>query len=153
MANFGSTNTKPRTLQNVLDNGNPNDMDAAMAQLDIGTKFTPLKRTFTGLTSNAVQDLTAIDGTGETAGAGNPNRLPIDIVRTLRVTAGTLAAGPAIVTDAGGTATAIGTGSAHVVLLSDDGKTLTFQAAVTGFVIEYMPRTVSLAAMTSDFAT
>jgi hypothetical protein len=28
----------------------------------------------------------------------------------------------------------------HVALISDDGKTITFQAAVTAFVIEYIPR-------------
>jgi hypothetical protein len=46
-------------------------------------------------------------------------------------------------TDAGGTA------SATVALLSDDGKTLTFEGTVTDFVVEYIPRAST--DMTSDF--
>ena len=44
------------------------------------------------------------------------------------------AAGPRIVTDAGGSA------SATVCTLSADGTTLTFEANVTGAVVSYMPR-------------
>lgn len=128
------------TLQSLLNAARAGQLEEICAKIKLGNMLTPLKRTFTGLTSSATQVLTTIDGTGETAGANNPKRLAALSVTTLRVTAGTLAAGPAVVTDSGGTATAIGTGSVHVVLLSDDGTTLTFQAAVTGFVIEYVPR-------------
>lgn len=155
MANFGSTNTKPRSLQNVLDAGNPNDMDAAMAQLDIGTVFTPLKRTFTGLTAAASFDLTAIDGTGEITGPSNPLRLAANIVRSLRVTASGTAAtvGSYFVSDAGGTAVSAATsGAAGIALISDDGKTLTFPTTITAFTIQYMPRTLSAAQMAADFA-
>lgn len=128
------------TLQTALDAARPGQTEDLLAKVKLGTLLTPLKRTFTGLTSSATQNLTAIDGTGETVGANNPKRLAALSVTTLRVTAGTLAAGPAVVTDVGGTPTAIGAGSVHVATLSDDGKTLVFQAAVTGFVIEYIPR-------------
>ena len=128
------------TLQSALDGARGGQLEDLLAKVKLGTMLTPLKRTFAGLASAAAQNLTLIDGTGETAGANNPKRLAALSVTTLRVTAGTLAAGPAIVTDAGGTAAAIGATNNHVVLLSDDGKTLTFPAAVTGFVITYIPR-------------
>jgi len=134
------TVTARTTLQSALDGARGGQLEDILAKVRLGTLLAPLKRTFTGLTSAATQDLTAIDGTGETVGASNSKRLAALSVTTLRVTAGTLAAGPAVVTDAGGTATAIGAGSVHVCLLSDNGKVITFQAAVTAFVIEYIPR-------------
>lgn len=149
---MSTTATAERTLKQVTDDANPNDLPDALRALKLGTTLRPLKRTFTGLTSAVSHDLTAIDGTGETAGKANPNRLAALVVGTLRVTAGTLAAGPAIVTDAGGTPTAIGTGTAHVATISDDGKTITFQAAVTAFVIEYIPRVKAIADFDAAFA-
>ena len=154
-APFGSTSTSQRTLQVVLNEANPNDNDAALAQLDLGTVFAPLKRTFTGLTAAAAFDLTLIDGTGETAGAANPNRIPANIVRTLRVTASGTAAtvGAYFVTDAAGTAVSAATsGAAGIALISDDGKTVTFPTTITAFIVEYMPRTLSAAQMAAVFA-
>lgn len=130
------------TLQSALNTARAGQLEEIFAKMKLGNMLTPLKRTFTGLTSATTQVLTSIDGTGETVGANNPKRLAALSVTTLRVTAGTLAAGAAIVTDAGGTALAIGATNNHVCLLSDDGTTITFQAAVTGFVIEYIPRSV-----------
>ena len=95
---------------------------------------TPLKRTFTGLTSLAAQDLTLIDGTGETTGITNPNRLAMLTPTAIRVTAGAAAAGVRFIGDTGATP------SATVATLSDDGKTLTFEAAVTAFIAVYVPR-------------
>lgn len=134
------TATAVTTLQTALNNAHLAQISDILAKVRLGTMLTPLKRTFSSLTSATTQDLTLIDGTGETTGVNNPKRLAALSVTTLRVTAGTLATGPAIITDAGGTAAAIGATNNHVVLLSDDGKVLTFQAAVTGFVIEYIPR-------------
>lgn len=156
MANppFGSTNTKPRTLQVVLDEANPTEIADGLAQLDLGTVFTVLKRAFTGLTAAAAFDLTLIDGTGETVGISNVNRRPANLVRTLRCTASGTAnsVGSYVVTDAAGTPTSP-TASTIVGLatISDDGKTITFPTTVTAFVIEYMPLTVSAAAMATAF--
>ncbi len=154
-APFGSTTTKNRTLQLVLDVANPNDLPAALAQLKLGTVFAPLKRTFTGLTAAASFDLTAIDGAGETTGAGNPNRLPAAHVRTLRVTASGTAntVGSYIVSDAAGTAVSPTAGAnVGIALLSDDGKTVTFPTTATAFIIEYVPLTLSAAQMAAVFA-
>jgi len=128
------------TVQAELDKADPNTLADVLRLVKLGTMVTPLKRTFTGLTSATAFDLTAIDGTGETAGATNPARLALLDCRTLRVTAGAATAGPRTLTDSGGTAGAPGANGPGVVVISDDGKTLTFEAGVTGFVIEYVPR-------------
>ncbi len=155
-APFGSTATKVRTLQLVMDEGNPNEIAPALQQLKLGTIFTPLKRTFTGLTAAATYNLTTLDATGETAGTANPNRLPAAHVRTLRVTAATTAntVGSYIVTDASGTATSPTASTVvGIAKLSDDGSTLTFPTAdVTAFIIEYIPLTLSAAQMAAVFA-
>lgn len=151
-----STTTKNTTLQTALDNGVPAQLGDIFAKMKLGTMLTPLKRTFTGLTSATSFDLTTIDGTGETTGASNPNRLAALEISTLRVTAGAAVAGPRVLTDAGGTAAAGATGlggaPGGVALISDDGKTVTFEAGVTAFVIEYMPRSkVDMTAVQSAF--
>jgi len=95
--------------------------------------------TFASLTSAAAQDVTtaaskaAATISGLTLDTG-VNLPPISQVVTLRVTAGAAAAGVRAVTDAGGSA------SSSVALISDDGKTLTFETTVTGFVLTYIPR-------------
>lgn len=127
------TTTATITVQAALDKADPNEVADLLRLMKLGTMLTPLKRAFTGLTSGTSFDLTAIDGTGETTGPSNPNRLAALIVGTLRVVTGT-ATGPRQVTDSGGTATTA------VAKISDDGKTLTFEAAITAFTIEYVPR-------------
>lgn len=149
------TVTFVETLQKELDDANPTTLADALRQVRLGTLLTPLKRVFTGLTAAAAFDLTAIDGTGEVVGAGNPNRLPALITHTLRVTAsgtaaslGTYIAGDAGATPIippGGASAAVG-----VATISDDGKTLTFPNTITGFVVEYIPR--AAVAMSSAFA-
>jgi hypothetical protein len=145
-APFGSTTTINRTLRQQLNEGQPNEMFDLLALLELGTTFFPLKRTFTGLTAAASFDLTLIDGTGETTGVGNPNRLAANVVRTLRVTAsGTgTSVGSYVTTDAAGTATSPATSTvAGLALISDDGKTITFPTTVTAFIISYLPRALS----------
>lgn len=154
-APFGSTSTKNRSTQLVLDEANPNDIANGLAALRLGTVFAPLKRAFTGLTAAAAFDITAIDGTGETAGAGNPNRLPAAHVRTLRCTASGTAnsVGSYIVSDAAGTAVSPTAGAnVGIALLSDDGKTVTFPTTVTAFIVEYVPLTLSAVQMAAVFA-
>ena len=154
-APFGSTFTALRTLKLVLDEANPTEIADALRILKLGTINAGLKRTFTGLTAAASFDLTLIDATGETTGTANPNRLPAFTVRSLRVTAsGTgTSVGSYVLTDAAGTPTSPATSTvAGIATISDDGKTITFPTTVTAFVIWYVPRPVSLATMTADFA-
>jgi hypothetical protein len=152
---FGSTTTTTRSVKVVLDEANPNETDDALRKLQLGTVFSPLKRTFTGLTAAAAFDLTLIDGSGETAGVANPNRLPANLVRSLRCTASGTAnsVGSYVISDAAGTATSPTASTvAGIALLSDDGKTVTFPTTVTAFIISYMPRTLSTAQLAADFA-
>lgn len=153
---MSQTATKARTLQEVLDEANPNELADALRKAKLGTTLAPLKRTFTGLTGAASYDLTALDASGETAGKSNPNRLAALNVTTLRVTAATTgtAVGSYITTDAGGTVVSPATSTAvGIAKLSDDGKTLTFATAdVTAFVIEYIPRTLQASDYAADFA-
>ncbi len=141
---MSATATLNETVQRALDDANPNEVADALQKVNLGTVLTPLQRTFTGLVSQATQDLTAIDATGEAAGGDNPQRLAALSISTLRVTAGTAAAADRQVSDSGGTP------SASVATLSDDGTTLTFEAALTAFVITYIPR--AAVDMTEDFA-
>jgi hypothetical protein len=94
--------------------------------------LTPQKLSLTGLSSSATHNIT------DTAHGGNP---AVQNWTTLRVTAGAAAAGARLLTDVGGTP------STTVATLSDDGTTIVFEAAVTGFVLEYTPR--AAVAMTS----
>lgn len=149
-----TTLTETQTYQTALDKANPNLLADLLAAMKLGTLLTPLKRTFTGLTAAASFDLTAIDGTGETTGASNPNRLAALSVTTLRVTSetsGTDGTGSYVVTDVDGTMLdPTNSTAAGVARISDDGTTITFpEADVTGFVITYIPR--AQVTMTSAF--
>jgi len=147
------TATETQTLQKVMDQGVPGQVESALQKAKLGTMLTPLKRAFTGLTAAAAFDLTAIDGTGETTGASNPKRLAALAVGTLRVTASGTAnsVGSYAIGDTGATPVSP-TAGANVGLatISDDGKTLTFLTTVTAFIIEYIPR--AGADMTAVFA-
>lgn len=135
-----TTATQVQTIKDTIDTANPSQAWAALQKAKLGTMLAPLKRTFTGLTSAASFDLTQIDGTGEDTGVANANRLAALSITHLRVTAGTAAAGPRHVTDVGGTPGAPGANGPGIATLSDDGKTITFEAAATAFVIQYIPR-------------
>lgn len=142
------TTNRLSTIERVLNKADPDVVADVFRKMKLGQMLTPRKITFSGLASSATQDITTA---AALAAATCVPALPAEVTKlppilsviSLRVTAGTLAAGPALVTDSGGTATAIGALSNHVVLLSDDGKSLVFQAAVTGFVLEYIPRAAS----------
>lgn len=133
-----------KTLAQALDEADPNLIADAIRQSKLGTMLTPLKRTFTGLTAAASFDLTTIDGTGETVGVTNPNRLPALLVENLRITASGTAGsvgsyvagdvGAVMIVPPGGASVAVG-----VARISDDGKTVTFPNTVTAFVISYLP--------------
>ena len=124
------TTTADKTLADVLDDANLNNVDRAMAQNKLGTMLTPQKR--------AVSQVSAATMTLDPPAMG-----PATI--TARVTAGAAAAGPRAFTDEGGTP------SATLATLSADGTTITFEAAVTDAVVDYLPR--SEADITADFAT
>ena len=148
------TTTITPTLQNQLNNADPNEVADILRQVALGDILTGFKRTFTGLAAAATYNLTALDASGETAGSANPNRRGVLALKSLRVTAATTAntVGSYALTDAAGTKLSP-TASTVVGLaqISDDGTTLTFPTAdVTAFVIEYIP--TPLASMTASAA-
>ncbi len=145
-----TTVTEENTIQDELDRSDLNTLADAIRLLALGRMLKPVKVTFSGLTSSAAIDITAQDSTDNRTinqgldDLGSSEALPAILMpKTIRVVAGTLAAGPGVFTDSGGTPTAIAALAVHVVTLSDDGKTITFQAAVTGFVLEYIPRSLT----------
>lgn len=148
------TTTKTDSVANAMNTGNPASIANAIEQMKLGRMLTPQKWTTVGLTSASAFDLTtAAVAAAATAGPSTSalatgERLQAALSAAgvaVRVTAGAAAAGPRIVTDSGGTP------SATVATLSADGKTITFEAGVTAFVIEYIPR--SEKAMIAAFAT
>lgn len=150
-----TTTTKSRSVQQVADEALPGELADALRKMMLGTTLKPLKRTFTGLGAAAAFDLSLIDGTGETAGKGNPNRLAALLINTLRCTASGTAnsVGSYAISDAGGTpVTPTAGANVGLATLSDDGKTITFPTTVTAFIIEYMPRTLQASEYAADFA-
>ena len=145
------TVNKTYTVQEILNEGNLNQVADMLRLMKAGYCLSPIKIVVTGATAASAFDVTNqvttkafATVTGITLATNEP--LPaIAVVKTLRVTAsGTGASvGSYITSDAGatpllppgGASTAVG-----IVSLSDDGKTITFPNSVTAFVLEYMPR-------------
>jgi hypothetical protein len=148
------TATSTATVKSTLDQADPNKVSDALRKVKLGTCLTPLKRVFASLTAAASFDLTLIDGTGETSGIANTNRMACLCLGYLRVDAsgtagsvGNYIVGPptsTLLIPPGGANAAVG-----VARLSDDGKTITFPNTITGFTISYIPR--SYTDMTSAF--
>lgn len=140
------TTIQQNSVEEAISSGNPADVASGLQKIQAGRCFATIIATFAELTSAAAVDITtaaskaACTYSGIKLDAGE-NLPPIGDLVSLRVTAGTAGVGPRQVTDSGGTAAAIPSGDVSgIALLSDDGKTLTFDAAVTGFVLVYRPR-------------
>lgn len=144
------TTDKDQTLQRELSKANPNTLPDALRAVDLGMKLSVIKATFASLTSAAAQDITTAAAKAAATVEGidldeGQNLPPIGKVITCRVTAGAAAAGHRNITDEDGTP------SSSLATLSDDGKTLTFETTVTGFVLTYEPR--SAVDLTESFGT
>lgn len=134
------------TLQQVLNKANLNQLATILQKMKLGNMLNPVKVVVVGLTAAAAIDITTaavraastITGLERDTGDSLPAILSVTALRVTGV--GTGALGARSVTDAGGTAGAPGANGLGIALLSDDGKTLTFEGTVTGFVLEYIPR-------------
>lgn len=139
------TTTKEKDIRQTLNETNLNRLAEALAKIKAGNAASKIKVTFASLTSSATIDITtaASKAAGTISGitlATGENLPPIGQVVALRVTAGTATAGDRHVSDVGGTAAAPhAAGVPGIATLSDDGTTLVFEAAVTGFVLVYYP--------------
>lgn len=134
---MASTVTTPPTLQNKLDRAEPGNLADVLRQIKLGTMLTPTKKTLSALAASATHNITD---------AAHGSLAPILKVTALRVTGGAAAAGVRIITDSAALA------AATVAALSDDGTTLTFEDTVTGFVLEYIPRSAVDMTALSEFA-
>lgn len=144
------TTTVSSKLQHVLDDANPNNIADALRKVKLGHAYSVVKATIAALGATATPDITSDDVLAAATVAGitlaDGENLPaIGQVVSLRVTASGTATslGTYGITDSGGTAI-IPPGGASAAMgiaeLSDDGTTLTFPNTVTGFVIQYIPR-------------
>lgn len=122
------TVTTAETLKSVLTKADPNKIADALAKVNLGNMVVPNKQTYTGLVSAAAHDLTDV------AHGGQPAAM---VIGSVRVTAGAAAAGLRQIGDAAATP------SATVATISDDGKTITFEAGVTAFIVSYLARSAS----------
>jgi hypothetical protein len=139
------TTTIQEDIRLALDNAVPGHHEPGMAQIKHGTAHSVIKAVFASLSAAAAVDVTTAASKSKATVSGvllaSGENLPaIGSILALRVTAGSATAGARITTDAGGTAGAPGANGPGIALVSDDGKTLTFEATVTGFVLEYTPR-------------
>jgi len=125
-----STTTKTNTIANVANSGNLNELSDVAQKVQLGTMMTVKKAVLTGLTSAVAHNLT------DAAHGGLP---AVGSALALNVTGG---AKPGIYALAPSTATPFdaGAGVVGAAKLSDDGATITFLTATTGFDIVYLPR-------------
>lgn len=131
-----SATPAPYTVKNMLEDANGSKLPQALAELHLGYKESGIKVTAPAaptLPSHADPSATFVGSTIVL----NP---PAQIVKSCRVTAGTAATGTRIMSDSGATPGQIGTSGVYVATLSDDGTTITLEAAATGAVISYIPR-------------
>lgn len=141
-----TTTTRTDTIEQVLKRADPNELPDALRKVDLGQMLTPRKVTFAALSAAAAIDITtAASKAAATVSPALPDNVsalpPILSVISCRVSAvGTGALGDRHISDAGGTPAAPGASGPGIATLSDDGKTLTFEGTVTGFVLEYIPR-------------
>lgn len=138
------TITQATTVQSTLSQANPQNFPDACRVGKLGRALSPVKVTFVGLASATSFDITTIASKAAATVVGISPALAsgellaaAGSIETLRVTAGT-ATGVRAITDVGGTATAT------LATISDDGKTIVFEAAVTAFVMTYFPRVENL---------
>jgi len=117
--------TSPDTLQKVLDRGKAGEWEGAAQLAKLGSILSPVSATFTGLASAAAHNITD---------AAHGAKVAVLSPISVRVTAGAAAAGLRMIGDP------LATPSATVATLSADGKTLTFEAGITGFVLVYLQR-------------
>jgi hypothetical protein len=137
-------------IRATLNRADLNTVADINKKLKVGNMFSRIKVTVSGLTAAAAVDITtaAVKAAATIVGIdleSGENLPPIGIWQALRITASGTAAslGAYLLADTGATAIVPpgGAGAAvGIAKLSDDGKTITFPNTVTGFVLEYFPR-------------
>lgn len=147
-----TTTTFERTLQEVLEQANPQEIADAFRKVGVAIGSPVIKIEATGLTSSASFDITTLQDasgsvtiTGWTAD-GDADTLP-PLGACLALTDGT---DPYTLVDDAVAPVAQGALAIGLASISDDGTTITFEAAKTALTLHYMPRTRT--ALTDTFA-
>jgi hypothetical protein len=138
-----TTTTKTDGIRQVLNKGDLNNLGNILSLIKFGNMMTPISATFTisaasslDITTAAAKAAASLSGITLETGENLP---PVGRVVSCRVTAGT-ATGPRIVSDTGATASAPhAAGVPGIAKLSADCKTITFEANVTVFLLQYYP--------------
>lgn len=134
------------TARDQINGGAVGQVEDGLKAIRAGTMLSKVKAVVQGLTgagltglsqditSAGVKALATVTGISLKSGENLP---PIGIIGTLFVLGGsTGSTGARAIMPAGATGATV---SATLATVSDDGKTLAFEASVAGFVIEYMP--------------
>ncbi len=152
--------TVNETLAKALNETDPNRLMDALRLYGFGMHLSPQKYTWLGTTGATAVNITSLGFFANASGGAQTPPLPqgataalppILMLAMMRVTTGPSGsvgsyfdtdpggplAYPGVTGGAGASATV---GPPGICQLSDDGTTLTFPAQVSGFVIEYLPR-------------
>jgi len=132
------TTTTPETLAQVLTKADLNKLQAALAQIDLGTMLKPAEYD-TG-TISAVDAITL------------PNNGALLVQSARVVTGGATFLGVYVASDSGVTPLTTGSGAAvGIAKLSAEGKTITFPTGTnaTRVIVRYIPAPATL--LTNDF--
>lgn len=127
-----TTATKLNTVKNVLDNANPNDIHAALQQLQLGTLLSRIEEDSGAITASATYKLT---------------KKAAMVCSARVVTSGTAGSvGSYLVGDSASTPVAPAAANTQpgVARLGTDDQTLTFPNTVTRVVVVYLPLGVDL---------
>ncbi len=150
-----SSTTAEQTYQNWLNKANANLLPTLFQKMKLGNMLSPVKVTVTGLTATASPDITstAVRLAATVSGLERETTDPLPAilaVKTLRVTGsgtansiGSYAVTDGAPADSARTLTPTAGANVGLALLSDDGTTLTFPSTITGFVLEYIPRSAT----------
>lgn len=124
------------TVKNELEDANGSKVPEMLRELHLGYKESGIK-----VTAPAAPVIPSHASPSATfAGSTIVLDPPAQVVKSCRITAGTAAAGTRIMSDSGATPAQVGTSGIYIATLSEDGTTITLEAAATGAVIEYIPR-------------
>lgn len=127
---MASTSTKVNSIKDVANSGNLNELAEVAQKVQLGNMLTPIKKVLTGLASAAAHNIT------DAAHGSNPaiaTALAVNVTGGAKQGLYVLAPSTATPYDAAATVPGVAT-------LSDDGATITFATAATGFDIVYSAR-------------
>jgi len=120
------------TIQNALDNADPDEISDALRKVALGALMTPIIETITLAVEAAAFDL-SVDSVAKKAA------LLVQAVEITNAGIGTADVGPRLVAPSGATPAAAGVLGCGVCTVSDDGKVLTFEGTALAIKVAWIP--------------